>query len=501
MICNNILTAVTTVRGGGVFVWASDCTVKQNIINYNSMTADMTNGCGLLLLETSSTTITGNVVSHNTIIPANIFLGAGCACIFPAGQILVENNQFIANSGPLTASSSSGGGLNILDGFTEKVTVVSNIFINNAARFGGGFYSRSCYNLSVLNNLFDGNGSNDGGAVGMYIPESSEILNPLYINNTFVNNSANNNGGAIHFNCETNLPILFNCIFYENTSPTGNDISFVGSPDPIHLSYSDFDPNNISGPWAGEENISVNPEFIQGDTLFHLSLTSPCKNAGTDILEVEGILYEAPLIDFDGEGRPDPLYNIFDIGADENWETPLAPLALDPNEIGEDYFIAQWESTLMATGYYLDVAYDDDFNQMVPGYNNLDVGSNSTYIVNGFESFPCYYRVRGYNALYTSDNSNTITVLETTTADDISKNIDAFVQIFPNPVHDNVSIEILYQKEISFIEIVNIQGTIVKRHKFANNQNSINVEDLPKGIYFIRIQNDTGYIVEKFVKQ
>ncbi len=181
-------------------------------------------------------------------------------------------------------------------------------------------------------------------------------MNPVFINNTFVNNLANYNGGAAHFNCETNLPVLFNCIFYENAAPTGNDISFVGSPDPIHLSYSDFDPNNISGPWTGEENINLPPEFIVGDTLFHLSLTSPCKNAGIDSLDVDGTVYYAPLVDYDGEGRPDPLYHMFDMGADENWEVPTAPVALDPETIGVDYFIAQWESTMLATGYCLDVA-------------------------------------------------------------------------------------------------------------------------------------------------
>jgi len=334
LVCNNTLSTDYLARGGGVAIFFSQCFVIQNSINMNSIIGNVTVGGGLIIFNSDSTTVSANVIKHNSVDPIDQFLGAGCACIFPAGPTHIENNIFYSNSGPLTASSSSGGGLQIWDGFTEQATVTKNIFINNVARFGGGFYSRSCYNLSVLNNLFVGNESNDGGAIGMYIPESSQIMNPVFINNTFANNLANYNGGATHFNCETNLPVLFNCIFFENAATTGNDISFVGNSDPIVLAYSDIDPNNIVGSWTGEGNINEDPGFIVGDTLFHLSLTSPCKNAGKDSLDVDGTVYYAPLIDYDGEGRPDPLYQMLDMGADENWEVPTAPMHLIPLGLG-----------------------------------------------------------------------------------------------------------------------------------------------------------------------
>ncbi|MCK5783401.1 MAG: T9SS type A sorting domain-containing protein [Desulfobacterales bacterium] len=412
LVCNNTIVAADLTRGGGVASESACCLVKNNTFSNNTIEGYTVVGCGLFVRYAVSTEITGNVFMHNTNIPTNRIMGVGCACLFPAGPTHIENNTFYANSGSFAVPSSSGGGLHIREALMEEVTVTRNAFISNAGRFGGGLYARSSYNLSVTNNLFDSNDSNDGGAVGMYIPASSVNMNPVFINNTFVNNSANNNGGATHFNCETNLPILFNCIFDENSAPTGNDISFVGNSDPIHLFYSDFDPNNIAGPWAGQGNINENPEFIMGDTLFHLSSTSPCKNAGTDSLEVNGTVYYAPPNDFDREGRPDPLYHIFDMGADENWEIPSPPVALYPDSIGVDYFIAQWRTTLLATGYFLYVAYDENFSQMVPGYDPLDVGPDTTALVSGLESQPYYLKVRGYNALYTSGNSNVIIVLE-----------------------------------------------------------------------------------------
>ncbi len=71
--------------------------------------------------------------------------------------------------------------------------------------------------------------------------------------------------------------------------------------------------DDISGLWNGEGNINEDPEFA--DTLFHISLESPCFNTGTDLIEIDGVTYNCPDMDFEGEPRP--LYGAADIGADE----------------------------------------------------------------------------------------------------------------------------------------------------------------------------------------
>ena len=94
-----------------------------------------------------------------------------------------------------------------------------------------------------------------------------------------------------------------------------------------------------------------------------------------------------------------------------NGASLAAPNATSASNVAETSFTANWDAVLGATGYYLDVATDNSFNNMVSGYNNLDVGNVTSYSVTGLSaSTTYYYRVRAYDGSTTSDNSNTITV-------------------------------------------------------------------------------------------
>ena len=95
---------------------------------------------------------------------------------------------------------------------------------------------------------------------------------------------------------------------------------------------------------------------------------------------------------------------------------PLAPVALDASNIQPFSFSANWQITDGATGYKLDVATDSAFTSMVSGYNNLDVGDVLTLPITGLSKVTNYfYRVRAYNEVGASDNSNTITLQTTNT--------------------------------------------------------------------------------------
>jgi hypothetical protein len=318
-IANNVVDAADLARGGGVASLSTYCLARTNTFHNNSLEGYTTVGGGMFIRDGVFTEITGNVFMQNTHNNDYRSLGAGCACIYPAGSVHVENNQFFENTGSFIAPHGSGGGLQVRDGFTHEVIVTRNVFGNNAARFGGGFYSRNNYNLVVSNNLFSENLANDGGGVGMYIPASGEEMRPVFINNTFTNDTANYRGGAAHFNCESNLPILFNCIFYDNSAPTGSDLSFVGSTDSLLIAYSNIDPVNISGPWTGEGNIRENPLFVDPENGNYCidSCGSPCAAAGTDSIYFSNSWYYAPEHDINSSPRPLPDGSQPDMGAYE----------------------------------------------------------------------------------------------------------------------------------------------------------------------------------------
>ncbi|MEA3477276.1 MAG: C10 family peptidase [Bacteroidota bacterium] len=88
---------------------------------------------------------------------------------------------------------------------------------------------------------------------------------------------------------------------------------------------------------------------------------------------------------------------------------PYAPLALTPTEVTSNSFNANWRSSSGATSYWLDVGYDYIFSNYVPGYENLNVGNDTTWAVTGLEPNTTYYcRVRAENISGTSNNSNVV---------------------------------------------------------------------------------------------
>jgi hypothetical protein len=88
------------------------------------------------------------------------------------------------------------------------------------------------------------------------------------------------------------------------------------------------------------------------------------------------------------------------------------PVATSASSILENGFTANWNEFDGGADYYLlDVATDIDFNLIVSGYNDLDVGNVLAYNVTGLSSETTYYyRVRAFKNSSETDNSNIITV-------------------------------------------------------------------------------------------
>jgi len=258
------------------------------------------------------------------------------------------------------------------------------------------------------------------------------------------------------------------------------------------VSFSDINPDNIDGLWTGKENININPEFIEGDSLCHLSEKSLCMNTGIESLEINGTVYYSPATDFDGHDRPDPFYQLFDMGADEFYLLPDPPVAKVPNDVGTNYFMAWWEESSWAQGYYLDVSYDSDFTSFLQGYENLDVGDVTTYLIENLESIPYFYRLRAYNSAGTSDNSNTIDVINVEITE--LKPATCNLKFFPVPCSDNLTLHFtLHTSCFTVIDLYSIEGIMIKR--LVNEEviagehvMTVDLSDLPAGIYFVRLQ-------------
>ena len=186
--------------------------------------------------------------------------------------------------------------------------------------------------------------------------------------------------------------------------------------------------------------------------------------------------------------------------------TTTLPFAPDPptadpaTNILQTSFDANWTAATTgdpATGYYFDVATDNTFNNFVSGYENLDVGNVTIYNVTGLNSnTDYYYRVRGYNAIGTSGNSNTVYVTTLMTSIDYTTDYGIYIYSFNNQI-------IIKSKKDSFVEgefiIYDMLGRPQTVLSLPARKRHIIECKLKSGIYIIYYQSGDKVYTSKII--
>ncbi len=72
------------------------------------------------------------------------------------------------------------------------------------------------------------------------------------------------------------------------------------------------------------------------------------------------------------------------------------------------------------------------------------------------------------------------------------------VSVYPNPAHEQLTITTNDNSNITSIEITNMIGQTICTHEYRSQQVHVDISDLPKGVYFIKVN---GSEVRKFVKE
>ncbi|MCE5305802.1 T9SS type A sorting domain-containing protein, partial [bacterium] len=85
---------------------------------------------------------------------------------------------------------------------------------------------------------------------------------------------------------------------------------------------------------------------------------------------------------------------------------------------------------------------------------------------------------------------------------DVKENIlsNYNVSVFPNPASDYLHID-QSEENISHIEIINLQGQVIKTQRILGNQSTLNLTTVSAGVYILKIYTNSGFVVKKLIKQ
>ena len=77
------------------------------------------------------------------------------------------------------------------------------------------------------------------------------------------------------------------------------------------------------------------------------------------------------------------------------------------------------------------------------------------------------------------------------------------IAVYPNPANNQVNIVFNEEYDVKMVGIYNLIGKMESIYKVVGNSAGINIENLPKGIYFVRLINGQGNVVvtRKFTKE
>jgi hypothetical protein len=360
---------------------------------------------------------------------------------YGGGGICCENaspvitHNIISNN----TASNGGGGIECFGIFNASNAIITNnVISDNTSSFGGGICS-SNNSPKILSNFIVNNTASKGGGI-----HCSNDGTPAIINNIISNNAAVDGGGGIC--CDYtygNSAFANNTISNNNAARGGGLFCTLYSNITLQNTIVWGNTADTSGPQVYLDDENSDPAFYYCDV-----------QGGTAAFGLNsGIFYTGI---FQDNSNAIPLF--------------ISPTA--GSGTGYDGLTGDW--SLAAASPCINEGTPDTSGLFLPA---IDLAGNPR-IKGGRIDMGAYE--------YLLPNS-------------INEVLNTFsMDIYPNPVINNLTIEIPNYSEI---EILNIEGHVIKTIYNNGTKTTIDLEDLSSGVYLIKAINDKGIAIKKFVKE
>jgi cephalosporin-C deacetylase len=123
--------------------------------------------------------------------------------------------------------------------------------------------------------------------------------------------------------------------------------------------------------------------------------------------------------------------------------------------------------------------------------SNVNKYQYSDDFSDGFSNNIAYYRLKQIDENEAFVYSKTIA---------LKRNTNVSIALFPNPANKELTLKLNESVGNFDVKIYDILGRIWLSKQLNQRDNTLNINDLLKGTYFVDIKNETFYVVKKFVK-
>ncbi|OFY87547.1 MAG: hypothetical protein A3F72_20935 [Bacteroidetes bacterium RIFCSPLOWO2_12_FULL_35_15] len=168
-----------------------------------------------------------------------------------------------------------------------------------------------------------------------------------------------------------------------------------------------------------------------------------------------------------------------------------------------NHYSVNWSTSTQGTypigGYRVfRSASNDGYWQYIATTTNLSYNDFSASADTGY-----FYTVTSFdNQTHTSASAYANAVWVDPLSSGVNQMVvsDRSIKVYPNPATDKITMEVPEFKNTS-LEILSMDGRVLKNISLQSEKTQLNISNLAKGIYILKVKNDKKIITKKLIKQ